>query len=140
MARITIHPLEVVQPCKHASSNNVSGGSGNGSGEDSWIYYDLKGIDNEILLGIVELGVAYPSMLHTTLTSSDGETFHYIKSIAGYHADRDNVLYIAFDIKWEACYLDIEGTLLEFIEKEGLTELFSSIPRITKEEFYNLEA
>lgn len=118
--------------------SECSSGDSGGSGEDSWIYYDVRGIDNETLTAVLGFGDMYPLMLHTKSTSYNGETVHLIKGLVRYQADRENVLYVALDIKWKAYYSAIEGTLLEFIEEQGLTELFSSIPRITKEEFYSL--
>lgn len=145
MARLTIHPFEVVQSCKHNSSNNVGGNSGSGSSAIEYTYLDLRGYDigsNYDFLNIIP----FASFLNYK-GAIMGQDVHYIIPY-GYYALLEGVnsgiLGLAFDENFMVTYMatpdsEQQISIKEAIEASTAKDLYNSIPRITKEQFYNLE-
>lgn len=134
---ITIHPLEVSKPWYNKYENNSdtsNGGSGSGSGEASNIeYLDISGLQQALTFAKIAISVKW--------SDSDGG---YTISPWGLFSG-DDVIFkaIAIDLSIPVYNSDFPTevnfiTLGEFMTNFGLP--LDAIPRITKEQFYNLEA
>lgn len=117
-----------------------SGGSGSGNGDvaDGWEYFDISSIEDERKIVFLESAQIYPVMMHAIL-KVDADNNHIISSPFVYDETKHTLKSVAVFTTWDGIYIDKYGTFYDFIESSGLTEFVSSIPRITKEEFYSLE-
>ena len=126
---------------------NEGGGSGSGSSNDiEYTYLDLRGFDidkNNDFLNIIPFAsvVNYKGVIA-------GRDIHYIMSY-GYLAlvtgNLSSILGLAIDESFMVTNMatpDSEQicSVKELIEMTTAKDLYNSLPRITKEQFYNLDA
>lgn len=142
---ITIHPLEVSKPWYNKYENNSDiSNDGSGSGEASNIeYLDVSGLDilntegKDFSIGAYAFSVkmTISDKLTAFIPSSVFQSYSTFPGTVVVHA-------VAIDFSFPTSIfggkiLTIKETLISL----GLTqEQLDAIPRITKEEFYNLEA
>ena len=110
---------------------NEGGGSGNGSGEISTVeYLDVSGINQEPY---------FTMLLITSFVSKNKENGVVAISPSAAMVGYNNSLIISLAIDFS--FKTSNGTVLELLLNMGITqEQLDAIPRLTKEQFYNLEA
>lgn len=123
---------------------NEGGGSGNGSGEKiEYTYFDFRDYnlsenDNIYLLNLL----VNSSLLYLPQTDNNPPGVFTYGMTSFYGADTTNALGVAID---ESMTITMPGsetliTVKEVIISAITEEKYNAIPRITKEQFYNLEA
>lgn len=116
-----------------------SGGSGSSEDvADGWEYFDLSSIEDERKFVFLDLAKIYPVMMHAIL-KVDADNNHIIGNPYVYDETKHTIKCVAVFTSWDGIYIDKYGTFYDFIESSDLTEFVSSIPRITKEQFYSIE-
>lgn len=113
-------------------SAEIASISGSGGGDSSIGYLDVSGLDGDLYdyaISLAILGKKTGYILPTNLTNLLG-------------GDTERFTAIAVDFAQE-CYVYELGSntlqLSQVLDVLGLTDIFSSIPRLTKEQFYSLE-
>ena len=117
------------------ASSGGSNNGGNGDIVDGWEYFDLSSIEDERKIVFLESAQIYPVMMHAIL-KVDADNNHIISSPFVYDETKHTLKSVAVFTSWDGIYIDKYGTFYDFVESSGLTEFVSSIPRLTKEEFY----
>ena len=127
-----------------ASSGGSGSGSGSGSSEVSVEYLDISNLDSDVKkLNLVTISniikiekdgdimCTTPIMQLDPMSGSIGGTLDYFTNAT---------IAVCIDFNLVIKYPDWEVTNKEFLLENGFTqEELDAIPRITKEEFYNLD-
>ena len=148
MARLTIHPFEVVQPWKHNSSNNVGGGSGSGDGEgESTIeYLDVSGLDFSSS-PFTAAKLSYSGVLFRIYRNEIPFIGTYMMLSEEGELPASSLKAVAINPNMEVLTTESPtgGNVIKLTIKELMIKLtggwddIDAIPRITKEQFYSLE-
>lgn len=136
---------------KNSLINNKNGGEGGGSGSGSgsgveYTYLDVRGFDMGSIPGFLNI-LPFASFINYKGVLN-GQDIHYIMSYGYYgflNGDISSILGLAIDESFMATNMKTPDSeqlcsIKEAIEMSTAKDLYNSIPRLTKEEFYNLEA
>lgn len=112
-----------------------SGGSGeSGGGEDSTVeYLDVSGLNTNIKRAFLEFSFYVK-------VSVDGNTSIGFGTMTDIRSVPDNIIALGVDTNANIVNSSLTTTVIGYMEMIGMLDMYNSIPRITKEEFYNLEA
>lgn len=118
----------------NASVNfNEGGGSGNGSGEASTVeYLDVSGIDENFKRALLEFSFYVK-------VDANGSTAIALGAMTDARSNPDYIIALGVDTNASIINPNITTTVIGYIEMIGMLDMYNSIPRITKEQFYNLE-
>lgn len=121
-------------------TNVPTSGEGGGAGSESTIeYIDVTGLGKDMRHSLIDF-----SSLVKWKDSYSGDVYIYPTHYASYEADNfyNEVMAVAIDFSAMVSIGNgVFGTIKEFIMDDNgyPSEMLDSIPRITKEEFYNLD-
>lgn len=103
---------------------NVQGGGGN-----NLEYLDVSGLDEEYYDFVIEVATLAKKKYYILPTA-------FVNTLGG---DNEKIIAVAVDFTQECYIAEISSNTLQLsqiIDALGITDIFSSLPRLTKEEFY----
>ena len=109
------------------------GGSGSGSGEASTVeYLDVSGLDKMTKSALLEFSFYAKINTNGTIVVAFG-TMTDVRSVP------DNIIALGVDTNASMIAANTTYTVIEYFKLIGLLDVYNSVPRITKEQFYSLE-
>ena len=111
----------------------IQGGSSSGGESSSIEYLDVSGLDRMTKSALLEFSFYAKINTNGTIAVAFG-TMTDIRSVP------DNIISLGVDTNASMIAANTTYTVIEYFKLIGLLDVYNSIPRITKEEFYNLDA
>lgn len=131
--RRILDKFDISNEDKNEVLNKIEEGGSNSDGGDSSIeYLDVSGMDKMTKSALLELSFYVKVIVSGNNTIALGTMTDVRSSV-------DNIIALGVDINANIVSPNISTTLIEYIQLMGILDMYNSVPRITKEEFYNLE-
>ena len=116
-----------------------SGGNGGGSEESAWAYYDFSSLGMSLSSDVLTSMSMQVTLIKVAKSNGNiviGNVFWIIGNIESEDYSSYQIMAVGFDEGLKCVFGDDAMTVGEFFKQMG--DPFSQLPRLTKEEFYNI--
>ena len=118
---------------RRGASGGSSSGGGSSSEEASSIeYLDVSGLNKNIKKAILEFSFYVKVRV-------DENNAIALGTMTDFRSNPDFITALGVDINANIVNSNVITTVIGYIEMVGMLDMYNSIPRITKEQFYSLE-